>query len=301
MRILPRLSGIVRRAADLRQGGSHPLHGGRAFGVKLRSEEITFSAHAMTTDLGTHKSIADRLISALQEDEFVLYCQTIISLSPQRAERPFQEIFVRFKEEDAKMLPPGTFFPVLEEFHLLPYLDRWVINRLARWVRSAVSIKPDWQIPRSNVNISNETLADPHFARYVRQFVEDSYLSGGAIGFEIAWDSALEHQTSLQSLMRELRPHGCSFTLAGFDGSEPSFAFLETVAPDYVRISPAIVDRIKTIPAEAARLAELNLRCELLGTQTIAENVEDSGIIQELHRTKTHFAQGFAMSAVQPL
>ncbi len=299
MRILPRLSGIVRRTADMRQDISHPLRGGREFGVK--SEEITFSAHAMTTVSGTHKSIADRLISALQEDEFILYCQTIISLAPERVERPFQEIFVRFQEEDTKLLPPGTFFPVLEEFHLLPYLDRWVINRLARWVRSAVTIKPDWQIPRSNVNISNETLADPHFARYVRQFVEDSYLSGGAIGFEIAWDSALEHQTSLQILMRELRPHGCSFTLAGFDGSESSFAFLETVAPDFVRISPAIVDKIKTVPAEATKLSEINLRCELLGTQTIAENVEDSGIIKELHRTKTHFAQGFAISAVQPL
>ena len=125
--------------------------------------------------------------------------------------------------------------------------------------------------------------------------------ANGAIGFEISWDNALEHQESLKQLMGELRRHGCSFTLAGFDGSTSAFAFLKALAPDFVRISPAIVNDILGAPAKATRLSEINLRCELLGTKTIAENVENSQLIQELHRTKTHFAQGFAISAVQPL
>ncbi|HWH46526.1 MAG TPA: EAL domain-containing protein, partial [Burkholderiales bacterium] len=92
----------------------------------------------MSSEPKSSRSLADRLMASLQQDEFVLYAQSILPLVPQSGERPFQEIFVRFKEEDAKLLPPGTFFPVLEEAKLLPYLDRWVANRLARWVRSAV-------------------------------------------------------------------------------------------------------------------------------------------------------------------
>ena len=73
--------------------------------------------------------ITERLLSALQEDEFVLYAQAILPLVPQTDARAFNEIFIRFKEEDEKLLPPGSFFPMLEEVGMLPYLDRWVVNR----------------------------------------------------------------------------------------------------------------------------------------------------------------------------
>jgi EAL domain-containing protein (putative c-di-GMP-specific phosphodiesterase class I) len=47
------------------------------------------------------------------------------------AQRPFQEVLVRFKEEEEKLLPPGTFFRCSREYRLLPYVDRWVVSRLA--------------------------------------------------------------------------------------------------------------------------------------------------------------------------
>ena len=73
----------------------------------------------MDSEPETEKDIANRLMSALQKDEFVLYTQTIVPLGAPQKQRLFQEIFVRFKEEDAMLLPPGTFFPILEEYHLL--------------------------------------------------------------------------------------------------------------------------------------------------------------------------------------
>lgn len=247
------------------------------------------------------KSIEDRLISALQGDEFVLYDQTILPLDPQHGEQPFQEIFVRFKEEDAKLIPPGSFFPVLEEYSLLPYLDRWVVNRLARWVRGALNIKPDWEIPRSNVNLSDATLVDPTFGQYVLKYVDDSYLSEGSLAFEIAWDSAIAQTESLQNLIAELRPHNCSFTLAGFDGSETSFSVLNAVEPEFVKINPEITGQIDSVPAIADKVAEINRRCHQLKIKTIAEQVENSQVLEHLRRAKTDFAQGFELSQVKPL
>jgi EAL domain-containing protein (putative c-di-GMP-specific phosphodiesterase class I) len=239
------------------------------------------------------KSLVDRLIASLQQDEFVLYAQAIMPLAPQNRERPFQEIFVRFKEEDAKLLPPGTFFPVLEECQLLPYLDRWVTNRLARWVRSAVGIKPDWAIPRNNVNLSEATLADPGYGQYVCKYVDDSYLSDGALGFEIALDRAVTHEASVRKLMAEVRPYGCSLTLSGFDGSRASFSELKDLAPDYIKISAA-----NMAPAE---LPEINQKCQALGIKTIAEHVESIQMLQQLRDSKIDFAQGFDISPVKPL
>lgn len=239
------------------------------------------------------KSLVDRLIASLQQDEFVLYAQAIVPLAPQRGEQPFQEIFVRFKEEDAKLLPPGTFFPILEECQLLPYLDRWVANRLARWVRRAVGIKPDWPIPRNNVNLSEPTLDDPDFGQYVCKYVNDSYLSGGALGFEIALEVAIAHEASLRKLMAEVRPFGCTLTITDFDGSDASFLRLKGLTPEFIKISAANV--------APSKLSEIARKCQALGIKSIAEHVESKQTLQHLRQSRIDFAQGFEISPVQPL
>jgi len=241
----------------------------------------------------TQKNLVDRMIASLQQDEFVLYAQSIMPLAPHSGERPFQEIFVRFREEDAKLLPPGSFFPVLEECQLLPYLDRWVANRLARWVRSAVSVKPDWVIPRNNVNLSEATLADPNYGQYVCKYVDDSYLSGGALGFEIALDIAVVHEVSLRQLMAKVRPFGCTLTLSGFDGSKASFSELKDLAPNFVKISAANV--------APAALPEIIRNCQAAGIKTIVEHVESAQMLLHLRQSKIDFAQGFDISPVKPL
>ena len=48
----------------------------------------------------SQNQIVDRLLSALQEDEFVLYSQSIVSFVPPSDGRAFNEIFVRFQEEE---------------------------------------------------------------------------------------------------------------------------------------------------------------------------------------------------------
>lgn len=238
--------------------------------------------------------ITTRLLAALQEDEFLLYAQTIVPLVPQTDGRAFNEVFIRFQEEDDKLLPPGTFFPVLEEFGMLPFLDRWVINRLARHVRAGLKINPIWNVPRYIVNLSNETFADENFGEYVLKYADDnSYLSSGVLGFDIAVDAAVANRESLLKLMGQLRPHGCSLTIAGFDGSEALLAQIKEFEPDYIKINATKVDPMK--------VPEINRMCHEAGAQTIVEHVENPKVLDHLKRCKVDFAQGFGLAKVEPL
>jgi EAL domain-containing protein (putative c-di-GMP-specific phosphodiesterase class I) len=244
-------------------------------------------------DFELQRGIADRLMAALQQDEFVLHAQPISALASGGGERGFQEIFVRFREEDAKLLPPGTFFPVLQEVGMLPYLDRWVVNRLARHVRSGLKIHPDWKVPRFNVNLSDESLLDPKFAHYVLQYVDHSYLSGGTLGVDISCASALAHRQPVLDLMAALRPHGCGLTLAGFDGSEATLARIQAFAPNFIKVSAASVDPL--------RVGAISRMCHGVNAQTIAEHVEDPRVLEHLRSCRIDFAQGYAVARVEPL
>ena len=247
----------------------------------------------MLIDTDLEKDITRRLMAALQQDEFLLYAQNIVPLVPQRDGLAFQEIYVRFKEEDAKLLPPGTFFLVLEECHMLPYLDRWVVNRLARWVRAGLKLKPDWKVPRCNVNLADETIADSKFPDYVAKYTDDSYLSHGILGFDISCEKAIAKRASMLRLIGALRPYGCTFTFAGFDGKESTLAKLEAFEPDFIKISVASID--------PGKVSDINRMCHGMGAKTIAEHIEHNRVLEHLRRCKVDFGQGFSIAPVEAL
>jgi EAL domain-containing protein (putative c-di-GMP-specific phosphodiesterase class I) len=247
------------------------------------------------------QDLTDRLVAALRQDEFVLYRQRILPLAPDGGERPFQEILIRFQEEEAKLLPPGSFFPVLEEGALLPYVDRWVVSRIVRWMHSALAIKPDWPVPHNSINLSAATLADRGFAGYTRKHLQAAALPAGSLSFEVTCDNAIEQVKPQQNLMEQLRPHGCRLVLARFNGEAAAFELLPQLDPEFVKLSPALVRVLGQGEAGVNRVEAINRRCHALGTGTIAEHVESDATIAQLRALGVDFAQGFAIEAPGPL
>lgn len=255
----------------------------------------------MDQAVAQNQDLTDRLVSALRQDEFILYGQPIMPLAPNASERPFQEILIRFQEEEAKLLPPGSFFPVLEECGLMPYVDRWVVGRIVRRVRSALAIKPDWPVPQNSINLSAATLSDRNFAAYTRRHLQAAALPEGTLSFEVTCDSAVLHVESLLGLMAQLRPAGCAFILARFDGGERAFELLRRLAPEFVKLSPALVRILDRGRAGLDQVDAIIRECRALGIKTIAEHVESDQTLAHLRGLGVDFGQGFGIQAPQPL
>ena len=245
--------------------------------------------------------LADRLIAALRQDEFVLYAQPIAHLGPDEGQRAFQEILVRFQEEEAKLLPPGSFLPILDEFGLMPYVDRWVVNRVAKWVHTLQAINPDRPAPRNSINLSAETLSDAKFAEYTIRHLQGAGLPKGTLSFEVTCDSAAPRVKPLIDLMAQLRPAGCGFTLARFDGGERAFALLRLLAPEFVKLSPGLVRSLDQGRAGMERIEAIVRECRAGATATIAEHVESNHTIARLREAGVDFGQGFGIHAPHPL
>jgi EAL domain-containing protein (putative c-di-GMP-specific phosphodiesterase class I) len=113
------------------------------------------------------------------------------------------------------------------------------------------------------------------------------------IGFDIPCLSAVANLGPLMVLMDELRPHGCSLTVAGFDGARDLMSELKVLEPQFVKINANHLD------PEA--LPELHRLCQELGAQTIAEYVEDAKVLDRMRKGKLDFAQGFGLAKVKPL
>jgi Amt family ammonium transporter len=254
----------------------------------------------MEDETTIQKNIADKLISALKTGGFVLYAQKILALGASPQERPFQEVLVRFKEEEEKLLPPGTFFPMLQEYRLLPYVDRWVVSRLATLIQDFRGQRPGLP-PAYGVNLAEDTLREAKFTEFVAKHIQTSKIPEGTFTFEVGWDTALVHSEDIKLIVSQLRPIGCRFTFAGFDGSDGSFSFLKVLKPDFVKLTYGIVKDIGRALAASERAESINQRLHDMGIRTIAEFVESNEVLEHLKLVEVDFAQGLVIGGPQKL
>src|SRR2546423_8295880 len=246
------------------------------------------------------KNIADKLMAAWRPGGLGSYAQKRLPLAGNAP--PFQEVLIRFKEEEEKLLPPGTFFPMLQEYRLLPYVDRWVVSRLAAWVNeSRARMTPGSPVPANGVNLSEDTLREPKFADFVAKNIESAKLPEGFFSFELGWDNALLHAEQLRNIQAQLGPLGCRFTFAGFDGSEGSFSFLKVLKPDFVKLPYGPVKDVGRGLAASEKVEGINQKCHAIGIKTIAEFVESHEVLDALSLIEVDFAQGLIIGGPQKL
>src|ERR671935_25698 len=85
----------------------------------------------MDSQLAGWTDPVQRLRSAIENNEFELYCQPILQFAGDER-YPMAEVLVRLREEERALLPPGEFLPVFEHYKMMPQLDRWVVRHTVK-------------------------------------------------------------------------------------------------------------------------------------------------------------------------
>src|SRR5258708_14032000 len=93
-------------------------------------------------DIETRFRTAGHFTDALKKNLFALFCQPIVPVESAQVDYKYLEIFVRFREEEDNLLPPRTFFPILETNHLTPLLYSWAGREVRRWAPDTQRAQP---------------------------------------------------------------------------------------------------------------------------------------------------------------
>jgi len=240
------------------------------------------------------------LIGALQRGHYLLYCQSIEKLAGRRDERPFQEILIRFLEEERRLLPPGMFFPILREQGLMALLDCWVVSQVLKLQQVGLSGRPGFVVPRTSINLSEASIKDPEFATFVVAQLNKWNPAADTLCFEILASDALELDRSFEELVAALATRGCGFAIGSMGGDDRSLELLERVPVGYAKIDGRLVRQLLGDPASRASIERIHARCRELGVLTVAEMVEDIPTKDMLRGMGIDYAQGFGISEPAP-
>jgi len=239
---------------------------------------------------------AARLRQALEANEFSLFCQPILALSgPDRDRYPMAEVLVRLREEEAAMLPPGDFFPMFEHYGMMPELDRWVVRNVVH------SLKAGSRIRSFTLNVSAQTLEETTFPIFVGTEIAKSGLPEKSVLFEIDESDTLDRLQAASRFAAAIKANGGGLLIDGFGRRSVSFAALEKLDPDYVKVDGGIVRKLLKSAVAAGKMTAILRVAEATGMGVVAECVEEQDILARLKALGVGFAQGFGIYQPQPI
>lgn len=286
------LAGQVSAAAARGTAGEAP---------DARSTEQDLYVDSFSEEVAGSRDAANRMVSAIEKNEFMLFCQRIEPLAVERPGARHYEVLIRLVEERNSMSSPGAFFPLVEQSGLMTKLDRWVVEKAVEWASFRVPTSEQPELSMLFINLASATLDEPEFPEFVGHLLKEYRVESGALCFEINASEATHHHDQAALLADRLRMHGCRIALSGFGRDQVSFELLRGIKVDFLKIDGSVILRINRDPLDMAKLKSVNRVAKTIGIKTVAEMVEDQATIAVLRGLGVDYAQGFGISKPSPL
>jgi diguanylate cyclase (GGDEF)-like protein/PAS domain S-box-containing protein len=241
----------------------------------------------------------NRIHRALAEDRFLLHAQPVHGTRDNDDSAPYTELLLRLRDDHGELVPPTSFIPAAERYHLMPAIDRWVITSafaiLARQFETGPAPAGIFAI-----NVSGASIGDDDFLDFVQaQFVRYSVPHTRGC-FEITETTAVASLSKATEFMTTLRGLGCRFALDDFGVGVSSFTYLKHLPVDYLKIDGSFVKDMLHDPVNHAMVEAIHRIGHIMGKKTIAESVEHRDTLKVLRAIGVDYAQGFGIARPAP-
>lgn len=287
------------KAADMacyaaKEGGRNKVH------VYTESDELLASRHG-------EMRWVNRLNNAFIGRHLKLYGQRIVALNPAGQDNDHIEVLVRLEGEDGRIIAPDAFIPAAERHNLMPKLDCYVVEHLFLLLaehRSAVQTQDataSSALPRFAINLSGASLGNEDLLQLIRRKLDSGLIAPDHIGFEITETAAIANLGKAVDFIEALRELGCQFALDDFGSGLSSFAYLKNLPVDFIKIDGHFIRHIASEALDRAMVEAINTVAHQVGMKTIAENVENDAIVEELRQIGVDYVQGHTIHRPCPL
>ncbi|MBS1270802.1 MAG: Cyclic di-GMP phosphodiesterase PdeB [Gammaproteobacteria bacterium] len=244
-----------------------------------------------------------KIDKALEEERFELFYQRIVpakTMKPDSLEAgKHYELLLRMRDEDGKIVMPGSFLPAAERYKYTTQLDRWVVGHALQWLSNHPGHVDELSI--CSINLSGHSIGDGDFLDYLTEQLESSSVPPSKICFELTETAAVANLLSATELMEELRATGCRFALDDFGTGLSSFDYLKHLPIDFVKIDGQFISNIVTDPVDYAMVKSINEIATVMSKKTVAEFVNSEATLTMLRSIGIDYAQGYEIAKPKPL
>ena len=239
-----------------------------------------------------------RINQALEDDRFVIYAQSIVSLDENNTARHY-ELLLRMVDEQGDLISPGYFLPAAERYDIMQKLDTWVVEHIIILLAKYPGFVD--KIDFIAINLSGQSVSNADFLNWITSLIEERKINPEKICFEVTETAAVSNLGMASEFITALRSLGCRFALDDFGSGLSSFRYLKRLPVDFLKIDGMFVKDIVDDPIDYAMVRSINDIGHVMGMKTIAEFVENDEIRELLKAIKVDHAQGYGIDKPKPL
>ncbi|MEO1576078.1 MAG: EAL domain-containing protein, partial [Pseudomonadota bacterium] len=231
-----------------------------------------------------------RLQRALRDDSFELFAQTLRP-SAGGLQAPHFELLLRMRGEGDKYLYPSVFLPVAERYHMMPDIDRWVIEHALATLDRHYDPSAHGEAVFA-INLSGQSLTDRQLLDFLLEQLQQTGFPTERLCFEITETAIIRNLVAAQDFVRRVKQFGCQFALDDFGAGVSSFTNLRALDLDYLKIDGSFVADMLSDPVSAAMVSAINQVGQTMELKTVAEFESTAEIARAVADLGVTFQQG---------
>ena len=238
---------------------------------------------------------AQRLVDASHNKLFRAHFQLIENFSPNSTSKPKKirvETLIRLWDPvHQRLILPGEFIGPAERLHLIPELDKWMINEVLQLLAAHTDLQE--RIETVSMNLSALSIREPHFVDYIIQLITQYQIPPEMLCFEITETAAITNLDIANEFMQQLHKLGCYFSLDDFGSGFASYAYLHQLSFDTLKIDGIFVRDMDRDANHYAMVKAIVEMAHSLKKEVIAEFVETEAVADLLKKLNVQWGQGF--------
>ena len=255
-----------------------------------------FFGEHMNVEAVENLSIRNGLRLALERKEFVLHYQPQVDL--RSGEVPGVEALIRWKHPKHGLVLPGRFIGIAEENAMIVPIGEWVL-------REACAQAVAWRkagLPRMGmaVNLSAVQFRRSKLEQTVIEALEDTGLDPSMLELELTESILILDTDNALAAVKRLKSIGVKLSIDDFGTGYSSLSYLKRFDVDKLKIDQSFIRDLSTDPDDAAIVRAIIQMARSLGLRTIAEGVEDGGVLRHLRDFECDAAQGNYFAPAMP-
>lgn len=231
----------------------------------------------------------------------MLMSQPIIRLGDVIDADCFAAVCLRWMPEERENSMPGTFLAALEDAGLAPIADRWAIHCTARVVHADNKLhrlKAPTLRPRKkySIHLSEQSIVSDKIGRYISNVLQKESISGSQFVFESTFDVALRNSEAFSKLAKLCSDLDCAIILTGTPTLDELIWARKILRIRFIKLDLGGSSTPAGFRHLEKKYATLIYCCSRLKIRTIAQFVEQPGIIPQLQKIGVDFVQGYGLA-----
>ena len=229
-------------------------------------------------------SIADEVISALEEDRMLLALQPIVDTKTRQP--ALYECLLRMEKPDGTIVSAGEFIPLAEQLGLSRFIDRRALELAVAFAKANPTVC-------LSLNVSSLTCSDHEWLVALHRLTGGRRQITERLTIELTETAAIHDIDVSIAFVDTLKELGCKVAIDDFGAGYTSFKNLKTLNVDMVKIDGSFIRNLASEPDNQVFIKTLVEIAETFNLETVAEWVGDEETAQMMARAGITHQQGF--------